>query len=157
MRPIRAARGLPVTTAAAFTTPEDTPFTLSTMLLGWPGTADAVTVRVTALSGQGLLRVGSQELTLGGEASLADVEAGRVQYLPAPDEHGELLDLSIEWLDANGNPVADGTVHATVTPVDDAAAFADAGGQGVLWLAQHGGDEWYARAQQLPALQHRRF
>ena len=94
--------------------------------------------------------VGSDELTLGGEVSLADVQAGLLRFVPAPDDHGERLDLSFEWLDGNWNPVADGTVHGTVTPVDDAAAFADAGGQGVLWLAQHGGDEWYARAQQLP-------
>ncbi len=139
-----------MTTAAAFTTPEDTPYTLDTTLLGWPGTPDAVVLRLISFDLQGELWLDGAALGPGSEVTLAQVQAGLLRFVPAPDDHGERLDLIFQWLDAGGIAVADGTVHGTVTPVDDAAAFADAGGQGVLWLAQHGGDEWYARAQQLP-------
>jgi len=138
-----------VTTAAAFTTPEDTPFVLSTTLLGWPGTPDAQTLHITSLNLRGEIYNGDRVVLLGTDIAVADVQAGLVRFVPEHNDNGERLDMAFQWLDAGGTAVADGTVHGTVTPVDDAASFGDFGGQGVLLLAQHGTDEWQGGSQLL--------
>ncbi|MBQ0943041.1 hypothetical protein KAK07_06815 [Ideonella sp. 4Y16] len=138
-----------MTTSTAFTTPEDTPFVLDASLLGWPQTEDAITLHIAALNLRGELYNGDEFLQPGSDIPLADVLAGRVRFVPEANDNGDRLSLTLQWQDASGTAVADGTVQGTVTPVDDAPAFGEFGGQGVLMLAQHGHDEWATGAQLL--------
>jgi hypothetical protein len=123
----------PVALTSIVTTAEDTAYTFAAADFGFSD-ADAgdglVTVRIASLPGAGLLEFEGTPVTLDQEILTADLAAGKLQFLPAPDAYGAsyaAFQFKVHDGTSYSNASAAMTVH--VTPENDLPTAGD------LWIS----------------------
>ncbi|MEQ8713440.1 MAG: tandem-95 repeat protein [Cyclobacteriaceae bacterium] len=119
------------------TTPEDTPIVIATTDLGYMDTegTDLDKIEITLLptagtlfidtDGDGVVDTG-EEVSLNDDISKADLDAGRLKFLPDADENGSpYADFDFNVNDGTEDAAADNTITFNVTPVNDPPTAAD--------------------------------
>ncbi|WP_291179347.1 Ig-like domain-containing protein [Gimesia sp.] len=128
---VTSVNDAPTSTGNTVTTDEDTPYTFAASDFNYNDIdGDSLaSVRISSLETVGSLQLSGVDVTLNQIISRADIDAGRLRFIPVADAYGIAYD-SFSYV------VHDGTVDSTsssamtvnVTPVNDAPVITSGGG-----------------------------
>ncbi|MHC4919155.1 MAG: Ig-like domain-containing protein, partial [Planctomycetota bacterium] len=125
---VTAVQDAPTATNNTVTTSEDTAYTFSASDFNFTDVdGETLTqVQITALESNGSLQLNGVDVTLNQAIAKADIDAGNLRFVPAPDATGAAYDsFQFKVHDGIEYSVAPYSMTVDVTPVQDAPTAAD--------------------------------